>query len=112
MAIKRAVAQHDPDIQHPFEAELSFLYGTIFIDPRRQASGCDSKNVCIFAEGEVDRCPTGPGVSGRMAIHHRRGGLAQGNVLSSSLLAGRSGSAVADTSALGSMLVPGMEKEG
>ncbi|MEO1410636.1 MAG: proline racemase family protein [Bacteroidota bacterium] len=81
MAIKRAVAQHDPDIQHPFEAELSFLYGTIFIDPRRQASGCDSKNVCIFAEGEVDRCPTGSGVSGRMAIHHRRGELAVGENL-------------------------------
>jgi trans-L-3-hydroxyproline dehydratase len=29
--------------------------------------------VCIFAEGEVDRCPTGTGVSGRLAIHHARG---------------------------------------
>jgi trans-L-3-hydroxyproline dehydratase len=29
--------------------------------------------VCIFAEGEVDRCPTGTGVSGRAAIHHMRG---------------------------------------
>ncbi|MBT5096345.1 MAG: proline racemase, partial [Candidatus Marinimicrobia bacterium] len=30
------------------------------------------RNVCIFAEGEVDRCPTGSGVSGRMAIHKAR----------------------------------------
>ncbi|MEO0678134.1 MAG: TRAP transporter large permease subunit, partial [Pseudomonadota bacterium] len=37
---------------------------------------------------------------------HLRGGLAQVNVLSSILFAGLSGSAVADTSALGSMLVP------
>lgn len=41
-----------------------------------------------------------------------RGGLAQVNILSSMLFAGMSGSAVADTSALGSMLIPAMEKEG
>ncbi len=43
---------------------------------------------------------------------HLRGGLAHVNVLSSMLFAGLSGSAVADTSALGSMLIPAMEREG
>lgn len=43
---------------------------------------------------------------------HFRGGLAHVNVLSSVLFAGLSGSAVADTSALGSMLIPAMEKQG
>ena len=43
---------------------------------------------------------------------HLRGGLAHVNVLSSMLFAGLSGSAVADTSALGSMLIPAMEKQG
>ena len=43
---------------------------------------------------------------------HFRGGLAHVNVLSSMLFAGLSGSAVADTSALGSMLIPAMEREG
>jgi len=43
---------------------------------------------------------------------HLRGGLAQVNILSSMLFAGLSGSAVADTSALGSTLVPAMEKNG
>lgn len=43
---------------------------------------------------------------------HFRGGLAHVNVLSSMLFAGLSGSAVADTSALGSMLIPAMEKQG
>ncbi len=43
---------------------------------------------------------------------HFRGGLAHVNVLSSILFAGLSGSAVADTSALGSMLIPAMEKQG
>ncbi|RMH43198.1 MAG: TRAP transporter large permease [Alphaproteobacteria bacterium] len=43
---------------------------------------------------------------------HLRGGLAHVNVLSSMLFAGLSGSAVADTSALGSMLIPAMERQG
>ena len=45
-------------------------------------------------------------------IGHVRGGLAQVNILSSMLFAGLSGSAVADTSALGSMLIPAMERNG
>ena len=45
-------------------------------------------------------------------VGHFRAGLAQVNVLSSMLFAGLSGSAVADTSALGSMLIPAMEREG
>jgi len=72
MDIKRAVMKADKEIKHPFEYDLSFLYGTIFIDNKKQPSGVDSRNVCIFAEGEVDRCPTGSGVSGRMAIHKKR----------------------------------------
>lgn len=45
-------------------------------------------------------------------IGHFRGGLAQVNILSSVLFAGLSGSAVADTSALGKMLIPAMEQNG
>ena len=70
MAIKRAVMTSRP-ITHPFENDLSFLYGTIFIGPPLD-KGAHSRNVCIFAEGEVDRCPTGTGVSGRLAIHYAR----------------------------------------
>lgn len=71
MSIKRAVMQ-SRRIEHPFEKDLGFLYGTIFVGPPTK-SGSHSQNVCIFAEGEVDRSPTGTGVSGRLAIHHRRG---------------------------------------
>jgi trans-L-3-hydroxyproline dehydratase len=73
MAIKRAVMAHRP-IPHPFEPDLSFLYGTIFIAPPL-TDGADSRNVCIFAEGEVDRSPTGTGVSGRMALYYARGDI-------------------------------------
>ena len=71
MLIKRAVMQSRP-IEHPFEKDLGFLYGTIFVGPPLEQDS-HSRNVCIFAEGEVDRSPTGTGVSGRLAIHHRRG---------------------------------------
>ena len=62
-------------IKHPFEADLSFLYGTIFIG-KAENSNHHSRNVCIFAEGEVDRSPTGTGVSGRSALHFTRKELA------------------------------------
>lgn len=70
MAIKHAVMDAMP-ITHPFEEDLSFLYGTIFIGEAHDKKN-HSRNVCIFAEGEVDRCPTGTGVSARAAIHYGR----------------------------------------
>lgn len=82
MQIKNAVMNSQNDILHPFENDLSFLYGTIFIDNTEQSSGATSKNVCIFAEGEVDRCPTGSGVSGRMAIHRARKEIDFGQTMS------------------------------
>lgn len=45
-------------------------------------------------------------------VGHLRGGLGYVNVVSSVFFAGVNGSAVADTSALGSLLVPAMKKEG
>lgn len=69
--IKHAVMGAVP-ISHPFEKDLSFLYGTIFTGPARQA-GHHSRNVCIFAEGELDRSPTGSGVSARAAFHFANG---------------------------------------
>jgi proline racemase len=47
------------------------MYGCIVTPPQEQSA--HSRNVCIFAEGEVDRSPTGTGVSARLAIHHARG---------------------------------------
>ena len=79
MKIKRAVAnQKSPE--HPFEPDLSFLYGTIFTGTSDRA-GIDSRNVCVFADGEVDRCPTGSGVSGRMAIHRSRNEIRPGEAM-------------------------------
>jgi len=53
------------------------LYGTIFIGKANDATH-HSRNVCIFAEGEVDRSPTGTGVSARASLHHARGEIGVG----------------------------------
>lgn len=67
--IKKAIIKtHDAFFQHPYEPDLSFLYGIIFMEASTKAN-IDSRNVCVFADREVDRCPTGSGVSGRMALH-------------------------------------------
>ena len=78
-AIKRAVMATRA-IRHPIEPDLSFLYGTIFTGPALGA-GANSRNVCVFAEGEVDRSPTGTGVSARVAIERARGRLVPGKEL-------------------------------
>ena len=64
-------------IIHPFEKDLGFLYGTIFVDDP-ELENIHSRHCCIFAEGEVDRSPTGTGVSARLAILHKRNEIQPG----------------------------------
>jgi len=77
--IKKAVMDKY-EIIHPFEDDLSFLYGTIFIAKAFNKNN-HSRNVCVFADGELDRSPTGSGVSARAAIHHARGELNQNQLI-------------------------------
>jgi proline racemase len=74
MLVKHEV-MNSLEIKHPFEDDLGFLYGTIIDSVEPLAAGANSRNVCIFAEGEVDRSPTGTGVSGRVALEHAKGRL-------------------------------------
>ena len=77
--IKAAVAAA-VDVCHPQGgADLGFLYGTIFV--KLGAVPNQSRNVCVFAEGELDRSPTGTGVCGRAAIHYAAGEIALGDEL-------------------------------
>lgn len=71
--IKHAVMKQF-QIEHPFEEDLSFLYGTIFTAPAIDPSH-HSRNACIFAEGELDRSATGSGVSARAALHFAKSEL-------------------------------------
>lgn len=97
LAIKREIMA-SRSIHHPFEEDLSFLYGTIFVGPPKSAAN-HSSNVCIFGEGEIDRSPTGTGVSGRLAIHHARGeiGVGQRIIIESIMGSTFSGSVSAET---------------
>jgi trans-L-3-hydroxyproline dehydratase len=74
--IKNAVMEKFP-VKHPFEKDLSFLYGTIFTGKAKDPKN-HSRNVCVFAEGEVDRSSTGSGVSARAALHYAKGELKLG----------------------------------
>ncbi|GIU50594.1 proline racemase [Shewanella sairae] len=70
--IKQAiVASHS--LVHPLEQDLGFLYGTMFTSKKVTHPEAHSRHVCIFADGEVDRSPTGTGVSGRIALLHAKG---------------------------------------
>jgi len=97
MRVKRAVMAA-LDLRHPFEPDLGFLYGTIIIGPAHDPRN-GSRNVCIFAEGEVDRSPTGTGVSARAALHYARGEIKLGEpfVVESLLGTTFSGRAVRET---------------
>src|SRR4051794_23298556 len=57
---------------HPDADDLAFLYGTILTDGG-DGAGEPTTNVCVFADGQVDRSPIGSGVGARLALMHRRG---------------------------------------
>ncbi|WP_218574913.1 proline racemase family protein [Reyranella sp. CPCC 100927] len=65
-------------LQHPDDPDLAFIYGTIFTDGGTGVSS-PSRNVCIFAGRQVDRSPTGSGVTARIALQmaRRQVGLGQ-----------------------------------
>jgi trans-L-3-hydroxyproline dehydratase len=57
-------------LSHPDHDDLAFLYGTILTDGGDGSGGHATKNICVFAEAEVDRSPTGSGVTARLAAMH------------------------------------------
>ena len=73
-------ARRTVDIVHPREPDLGFLYGTILTDDVALGAhgGAPSDNLCIFAEGQIDRSPTGSGVTARIALAAARGEMTPG----------------------------------
>jgi proline racemase len=88
MAIKRAVADAFP-LRHPEKEDLSFLYGTIFTGAAMDATA-HSRHVCVFAEGAIDRSPTGTGVAARMALLFARNPCIQNETLRIECITGES----------------------
>ncbi|MEQ1954172.1 proline racemase family protein [Mesorhizobium sp. CN2-181] len=75
--ITKATAAAIP-LDHPDDPDLAFLYGTILTDGRDAFSQQPTRNICVFAEREVDRSPTGSGVSARIAIQVAKGQIGLG----------------------------------
>ncbi|MER8413273.1 proline racemase family protein [Mesorhizobium sp. M1342] len=75
-------------LSHPDHADLAFLYGTILTDGRDAFSSEVTKNICVFAEAEVDRSPTGSGVTARLAAMHAKGEIAIGQTRTFESIAG------------------------
>jgi proline racemase len=81
--INEALKQQ-PTFQHPdIGRELSYG-GVVFCDrpPRRKGAEktADTRQVCVFSEGEINRCPGGAAISARLALEMTRGKLDYGQM--------------------------------
>jgi proline racemase len=54
-------------IEHPEADDLGFLYGTIITETTDTRADTLNRHLCYFAEGQLDRSPTGSGVTARLA---------------------------------------------
>ena len=98
--IKQAVMDK-VSMAHPTEPDMNFLYGTIFTGSAKDPNH-HSRNVCIFADGQVDRSATGTGVSARAAIHYARGEIKIGESITIESIIGSTFTVkVAESSSLG-----------
>ncbi|MCY3600980.1 MAG: proline racemase family protein [Gemmatimonadetes bacterium] len=97
-AVSSSAADH---ISHPDDPDLGFLYGTVFTGAAADAAH-HSRHVCIFADGELDRSPTGTAVSGRLAILRARGEYSgDSEIIVESIIGGRFSGRVVDTTTVG-----------
>ena len=73
-AVKHALEGSDVS-RHPRDDRLSGIYGTVLYEA---LGPLHQRNVAIFADGEVDRSPTGSATSARTALFAADGVLADG----------------------------------
>ncbi len=74
---------------HPEYPQINELYGTIVTGrTERTEKGWRSQEVCVFADGAVDRSPCGTGTSARMALLYGRGLMNPGEELDNGSIIG------------------------
>jgi trans-L-3-hydroxyproline dehydratase len=89
-------------LSHPEHEDLAFLYGSILTDGMEGGPGKPTRNVCVFADAEVDRSPTGSGVTARLAAMHAKGQIRVGEARTfESIVGSRFEGAVARTTQAG-----------
>lgn len=62
-------------IRHPSQnADLCYLYGLIMVshDPLEKLSNDEVTQICVFADGQVDRSPCGSGVQAHLALLYKK----------------------------------------
>lgn len=65
-------------LAHPDHDDLAFLYGSILTNGEDGPADRPLRNVCVFAGAQVDRSPTGSGVTARLAAMHAKGKIGKG----------------------------------
>ena len=81
----KIAANEKYSIVHPEISDINHIYGTI-IDS--ESPNSTQKNVCIFADRQVDRSPTGSGTAGRVAQLFARGKLRKGEYFTNESIIG------------------------
>jgi proline racemase len=112
MAIKHA-AEAAVRVEHPLEAGLHGIYGTIFTGPP-STDEAHLRNVTIFADAEVDRSPCGTGTCAVMAVLSSMGLLDEtGTFVHESIIGTRFRGRIAGTTSLGEIpaILPEIEGE-
>jgi proline racemase len=84
--VKRALEGSEV-ARHPADERLSGIYGTVL---HEEVGPGHHRNVAIFADGEVDRSPTGSATSARTALLLDEGRLAQGETWRNDSIVGTS----------------------
>jgi proline racemase len=82
--VKAALADSEV-ARHPEDERLSGIYGTVF---HERLGPLHARNVAIFADGEVDRSPTGSATSARCALLAADGELGEGQELRNDSIVG------------------------
>jgi proline racemase len=72
--IKRALEGSDV-ARHPHDERLSGIYGVVLFE---ELGPAHRRNVTVFADGQVDRSPTGSATSAVSALLHADGALPEG----------------------------------
>ena len=66
-AIRKAITINSPD-----DDDLGFLYGVIITETEGVHPDKNNNHLCFFADGQLDRSPTGSGVTARLALEHHK----------------------------------------
>ncbi|HEY3364041.1 MAG TPA: proline racemase family protein [Symbiobacteriaceae bacterium] len=89
------------NIEHPLEPELRDIYGAIFYD-KPDRPGADWRNVCVFADRQIDRSPCGTGTAARLAHLHWLGDMQVGDsFINESIVGSKFGGKILSTTKAG-----------